>query len=313
MTQKNNNNVSTTMRGLLPWDRLPGDRLRQWSILVLLALLSLLLIVMIELTPKIEKDRFAEQEVPDRLAKLVLERKKEEPPPPPPEPEIEPEPEPEPEPEVKPKEEPKEEPKPKEVAKARERAKKELKVFEDSLSGLRDLAPVLNNRNLRKGGSEAAKIDNSRNMITSRAGTGSGGISSASVSSSGGGGGNLAVGEIAQVESSINQEAATVRTSAQGKSVRTEEQLRIIFDRYAGKFNSAYQRGLRSNPAMQGTIVLLMEIAPDGTVTNASVKSSELGDPDLERKIVVIASLMDFGALPVEVWKGERQLNFFPR
>lgn len=312
MTQKNKNNTNTVANGRLPWDSLPGDRLRQWSILILLALLSLLLIVLIELTPKVEKDRFAEQEVPDRLAKLVLERKKEiPPPPPPPEPEVEPEPEPEPE--EKPKEEPKEEPKPKEVAKAREKAKKELKVFEDSLSGLRDLAPVLNNRNLRKGGSEAAKIDNSRNMITSRAGTGSGGISSASVSSSGGGGGNLAVGEIAQVESSINQEAATVRTSAQGKSVRTDEQLRRVFDRYAGKFQSAYQRGLRSNPAMQGAVVLLLEIAPDGTVTSASVKSSELGDPDLERKIQLIAGLMDFGALPVEVWKGEWPLNFFPR
>ncbi|MBQ0754371.1 MAG: TonB family protein [Gammaproteobacteria bacterium] len=310
MTQKNKNNTNTVANGRLPWDSLPGDRLRQWSILILLALLSLLLIVLIELTPKVEKDRFAEQEVPDRLAKLVLERKKEIPPPPP-EPEVEPEPEPEPE--EKPKEEPKEEPKPKEVAKAREKAKKELKVFEDSLSGLRDLAPVLNNRNLRKGGSEAAKIDNSRNMITSRAGTGSGGISSASVSSSGGGGGNLAVGEIAQVESSINQEAATVRTSAQGKSVRTDEQIRIVLDRYVGKFNSAYQRGLRSNPAMQGTVVLWLEVAPDGTVTNVSIKSSELGDPDLERKIVLIASLMDFGALPVEVWKGNMPLNFFPR
>jgi periplasmic protein TonB len=309
MTPKKNNNINTVVNGLLPWDSLPGDRLRQWSILIILALLSLLLIIMIELTPKVEKDRFAEQEVPDRLAKLVLERKKEEPPPPPPEPEVEPEPEPE----EKPKEEPKEEPKPKEVAKAREKAKKELKVFEDSLSGLRDLAPVVSNRNLRKGGSEAAKIDNSRNMITSRAGTGSGGISSASVSSGGGGGGNLDVGEIAQVESSINQEAATVRKSAQGTSVRTSEQLRRVFDRYAGKFNSAYQRGLRSNPAMQGAVVLLLEIAPDGTVTNASIKSSELGDADLERKILVYARSMDFGALPVEVWKGEWPLNFFPR
>ena len=87
MTTNNNNNkqpYTLSIHGTLPWDSLPGDRLRQWSILVILALLSLLLIILIEASPRIEKDRFAEQEVPERLAKLVMERKKEEPPPPPP-------------------------------------------------------------------------------------------------------------------------------------------------------------------------------------------------------------------------------------
>lgn len=305
----NNNKIVLYIDGTLPWDNLPGDRARQWSILLILALLSLSLIMVIEATPRIAKDRFAEQEVPDRLAKLVLERKKEEPPPPPPPPEEKPE-------EVKeePKpEEPKEEPKPKEVEKAREKAKKELQVFEDSLAGLRDLAPVVNNQPLRKGGSESTKIETSRNLITSRAGSGSGGIAVSNVSSGGGGGGTLEAGQIAQVESSINEEAATVKRSADGKSRRTDEQLRRIFDRYQGKFNSAYQRGLRSNPAMQGAVILVLEIAPDGSVTSASIKSSELGDAELERKILVIAQTMDFGAFPVEIWKGEWPMNFFPR
>src|SRR5690606_40387345 len=84
MTTTNNNNkpsLTLFIHGTLPWDSLPGDRLRQWSILVILALLSLLLIIFIEISPRVEKDRFAEQEVPERLAKLVMERKKEEPPP----------------------------------------------------------------------------------------------------------------------------------------------------------------------------------------------------------------------------------------
>jgi len=306
----NNKKIVLYVDGTLPWDNLPGDRLRQWSILVILALLSLLLIIIIEATPRLEKDRFAEQEVPERLAKLVLERKKEEPPPPPPPPEEKPEEEVKEEPKP---EEPKEEPKPKEVEKAREKARKELKVFEDSLAGLRDLAPVVNNQPLRKGGNESTQIETSRNLITSRAGSGSGGIAVSNVSSGGGGGGTLQAGEVAQVESSINEEASTVKRSADGKSRRTDEQLRRVFDRYGGKFQSAYQRGLRSNPAMQGTVILLLEIAPDGSVTNASIKSSELGDPDLERKILLIASTMDFGAFPVEVWKGEWPLNFFPR
>ena len=152
MTQNKNKNIQLIMDGTLPWDNLPGDRVRQWVILFVLALLCLLLMIVIQTTPRIEKDRYAEQEVPDRLAKLVLERKKEEPPPPPPPPEEVPEEKPKEEP--KPEEKPKEEPKPKEVQQAREKAKKELKVFEDSLAGLRDLAPVVNNQPLRKGGGE---------------------------------------------------------------------------------------------------------------------------------------------------------------
>lgn len=314
MTTTNNNNkpsLTLFIHGTLPWDSLPGDRLRQWSILVILALLSLLLIIFIEISPRVEKDRFAEQEVPERLAKLVMERKKEEPPPPPPPPEEEPE---EVKEEPKPEEEkPKEEPKPAEVEKARERAKKELKVFEDSLAGLRDIAPVVSNQQLRTGGGESTKIDNSRNLITSRAGSGSGGIAVSSVSGTGGGGGTLEAGQVAQVESSINEEAAAVKKSADGKSRRTDEQLRRVFDRYAGKFNVQYQRALRNNPAMQGTVVLQLEIAPNGSVSSVTIKSSELGDADLERKILVIVKSMDFGALSVEVWKGEWPLNFFPR
>ncbi len=305
----NNKKIVLYIDGTLPWDNLPGDRVRQWTILLILALLSLLLIYIIESTPRVAKDRFAEQELPDRLAKLVLERKKEEPPPPPPPPEEKPEEEVKEEPEP---EEPKEEPKPKEVEKAREKAKKELQVFEDSLAGLRDLAPVVNNQPLRKGGGESTKIETSRNLITSRAGSGSGGIAVSNVSSGGGGGGTLQAGEVAQVESSINEEATTVKRSADGKSRRTAEQIRRVFDRYAGKINSAYQRELRNNPALQGTVALELTIQPDGSVTDAKITSSELDAAELERKILLIVRTMNFGALDVEVWTGEYKLNLFP-
>ena len=297
--------------GLLPWDNLPGDRRRQWIILAVLALLCLFFIILIESTTIPKKDRSEAEQIPERLAKLVMEKKKEEPPPPPPpEPEKEPEPEPEPEPE-KPKEEPKVEPTPERVEKAREVAKKELKVFEDSLAGLQDLAPVVNRQPLRTGGAESAKVE--RNLITSRAGSGSGGIAVASVSSGGGGGGTLQGAAVAQVESSIATEAATtVRKNAEGKSVRTEEQIRQTFNRSQGRINSAYQRALRQNPALRGTVVLTMTIAPSGEVTNVVIKSSEVGDDELERRILLIVKSMDFGALPVEVWTGDYALNLFP-
>lgn len=302
--------------GTLAWDPLPGERLRQNSILALLGLLCLFLIIMIENTTVPKVDRTAE-EVPERLARLVVERKKEEPPPPPP-PEPEPEkpqqevkPEPKPEPIPEPQRRPP--PTPERVEQARERAKQELQVFEDSLSGLRDMAPVVQGRELRRGGDEAATLQ--RDLLTSRAGSRSGGIATGSVSSGGGGSGTLSSGQVAQVESSIasNAEAAaTVRQSSDGKSRRTEEQIRRTFDRYAGRINSVYQRALRSNPALQGTVIVSLVIEPDGSVSGATVKSTELNDPELERRVITVIRSMDFGNLPVETWRGDYPINFFP-
>ena len=310
MSENNKNTLMIFVDGLLPWDNLPGDRRRQWIILAVLALLCLFFIILIESTTIPKKDRSEAEQIPERLAKLVMEKKKEEPPPPPPEPEAEPEPEPEPEPE-EPKEEPKPEPTPEKVEQAREVAKKELKVFEDSLAGLQDLAPVVSRQPLRTGGAESAKVE--RNLITSRAGSGSGGIAVAAVSSGGGGGGTLEGAAVAQVESNIAPEAATtVRKNADGKSIRTEEQIRQVFNRSQGRINSAYQRALRQNPALRGTVVLTMTIAPSGEVTNVVIKSTEVGDDELERRILVIVKSMDFGALPVEVWTGDYALNLFP-
>lgn len=108
------------------------------------------------------------------------------------------------------------------------------------------------------------------------------------------------------------QAASTTRKGSDGKSRRTQEQLRRVFDRYAGKFNSQYQRALRSNPALQGTVVLYLVIAPNGDVQDVKVKSSQLGDSQLERRITLIAKGMNFGAMNVETWKGDYKLNFFP-
>lgn len=317
MQNNNNNGRKTLIDRTLPWDNLPGDRLRKNSIFVLLLLLSFILIILIEMAPVQKKDRREEQEIPERLAELVMERKKKEEPPPPPEPEEE-EPEEEPEEEEPEEEEPEPEPEPepeKEVEQAREKAKKELEVFDDQLAGLRDLAPTPQRpENLRRGGAESAKIE--RNLITIRAGQGSGGIQTSTASSGGGGGGSLEAGQMAQVESSVaekGQSASETRTTEEGKSQRTRQQIRRVFDQYGGRLYSIYARALRKNPALQGTVTFDLEIAPSGEVTAVSIKSSELGDPGVEQKLLLIVKTFDFGALPVEPWKGDYTVNFFPR
>lgn len=296
---------SKLWQGRLPWDPLPGEQKRQWSILAILLLLTMIFIWLIENTHVPERDPYA-NDIPERLAQLIMER---EPPPPPPPPEPEPEPQPEqaePEPEVR--QEP--ERTPERVEQARERAREEISAFEDTLADLRDMAPVVTDQPLRSGGAEETEL--SRDLLTSRAGTRSGGIAMGSVSSGGGGGGALEGGGVAQVESGIGEGTGVVDRRADGTSRRTEEQIRRTFDRYAGRINALYQRALRENPAMQGTVVLRLEIAPDGSVTDASIRSSELNDAELERRMLLIIRTMDFGELDVDVWRGDYPINFFP-
>jgi len=322
MTQNNNNKLRILIDGSLPWDKQEGEDRRLYGIIIILLILSLLLMIVVESVTIEKPDPREQQEIPERLAQLVLEKQKE-PPPPKPEPEPEPEeeePEEKPEPE-EPKPEPKPQPKPDPVEPQREQAREKAQArleedLGDSLAGLDDIGPLVNSGdNLRTGGDSAAKAE--RDLIGKRAGTGSGGVATARASSGGGGGGTLSAGTVGagKVDSKIaesGQAASTSRKGSDGKSRRTQEQLRRVFDRYAGKFNSQYQRALRSNPALQGTVVLYLVIAPNGDVQDVKVKSSQLGDSQLERRIMLIAKGMNFGAMNVETWKGDYKLNFFP-
>ncbi len=294
--------------GTLPWDRLPGEALRYRTILGLLLLLCGGFIWLVETTIVHREDPLT-QEVPKRFAQMVIP---EEPPPPPPPPEPEEEPEEEEPEEEEPEKEKEPEPvKPEDlVEKARERAKEEVRAFEDSLAELRDLDLSIEDRRIE--GVEEESLEVTRNLLTSRAGRGSGGITSGAVSQ-GTGVSSLAGKEGADVESTIASSSQIQRESrADGQARRTDEQIRRVFDRYLGRINSAYQRALRANPALQGTLILTLEIAPSGEVLDVVIKSSELNDDALERRVLLIVRAMDFKAMPVETWKGDYPINFFP-
>ena len=56
--------------------------------------------------------------------------------------------------------------------------------------------------------------------------------------------------------------AATVRGPA-----RTDEEIQIVFDRYKAALYRLYNRELRSDPTLQGQMVLRLTIEPDGSVS----------------------------------------------
>lgn len=304
----------------LPWDRAAEEEKLFRVVLILIALLFFGLLFTLPKIPVPDKERAQVEEIPPRLAKLIMEKQEPPPPPPPepepeePEPEPEPEdPEPEPEPEEPKPEEPEPKPEPKPEPTAKERAQAAIAVFDD-LSDLRDTSDLADLAGEQKTlGSSATEASVERSLIGTSAIGGSGGVSTSKASSGGGGSGNLAGVAATKVESDIEEADLQQATrERQGSTKRSDENIELVFDRNKGSINALYRRALRQNPTLEGTLVLKLEIQPDGSVTKCEVVSSELDDDELERKIVLKVRRMNFGSQSVEVWQGTHRLNFFP-
>ena len=67
-----------------------------------------------------------------------------------------------------------------------------------------------------------------------------------------------------------------------------------VFDRNKGGIYALYSKALRDNPKLAGKIVFDIDIAKTGDVTACRVRSSNLGSPDLERKLCDRISQMKF-------------------
>ncbi|MGQ0528850.1 MAG: TonB family protein [Panacagrimonas sp.] len=77
---------------------------------------------------------------------------------------------------------------------------------------------------------------------------------------------------------------------------RTLEEIQLVFDRNKAAFYAMFNRALRDNPDLRGKVVVRLTIAPNGSVTACELVSSELGDPDLEQKVIQRVKLLNFGA-----------------
>ena len=264
--------------------------------------------ILIPLLPVRERDLAKAPEIPDRIVKLVLEKKI---PPPPPPPKIE-EKKPEPEKKVEqPKPPP---PKPD----ARERAQNAgLLKLQDQLADLRDnavLDKAAQTKNLT--GKIGEETRSERSLITSKVGTSSGGINTASLSRGyGGGAGSLTGHNTTQVSSATLAAQGTnkvERGAGSGKASRSEEEIAMVFDRNKGAIYALYTRALRDKPDLQGKLVLELTIGADGSVMKCAVVSSELNDPELERKLVARIKLFRFEAKDVGTITVTKPIDFFP-
>jgi periplasmic protein TonB len=296
----------------LPWEGDPdaSRRFRRFLLVGLGLFVVLgLLIPMLELP---REEVTPEAAVPPRLARIMIEEKPK-PPPPPPKPVVEP---------PKPTVQPKPTPTPKPVDRVQEARKKAeqsgLLRMQDQLADLRrDLAvePVGQTKNLT--GAVGADSKAERALIAAKAGQASAGVASTSTSSRGfgSGAGSLTGHETTSVSSrvaAVGAPGTATRTGVSGKAARSKEEVELVFDRNKGAIYALYSRALRDRPELQGKLVLEFTISPAGEVTACRVVSSELNDPELERKIVARVRLIRFDAKDVETMTTTKPIEFFP-
>jgi outer membrane biosynthesis protein TonB len=350
---------------VLPWAVSPEDEARFRRILNTVLAVCAILCILLLLMPKPQVDRAAPPEVPQRLAKLVLEQRET---PPPPKPAA-----------VKPADQqakadtkpevakplPDAKPLPKAVAPEarrpipgkppgeiegarRKAAGVGLLAMKDQLAELRG-APVAVqlNPNIKAGPGVGAGVGvgvgagkdpglPDRNLITSNATGGSGGINTAAYSRDTGGGG-LAGRATTLVEGVAGGgggggpggggssgkggtgtgvggggAGGTLAKGGGGKAARSVEDIRIVFDRNKGSIYAIYNRALRDDPSLQGKLVIKLTIAPSGQVTDISVVSSELKAVELESKLLARIRGFDFGAKDVNPTTLNFPLDFLP-
>jgi protein TonB len=288
----------------LPWGLGEENEGRFVKLLRVALIITTILAVIIALLPERERKRMKPEDLPDRVVQLIVEKPKPPPPPPPPEPE-KPEAE-------KPK--PTETPKPVEKPKPNVRNQGML-ALQDELEALRDTNIDLADPQLKTPVEDARS---ERNLITSQAGKASGGINTSNMGSRGFGGGAGAIGTHTSTQVSHgsgldpNAGGKVQRTGSSGKGSRAREEVEIVFDRNKGALYALYGRALRDQPELQGKLVLEFTIAPSGEITMCRVVSSELKDPELEKKIVARVRLIRFKAADVEALTVSKPIDFFP-
>ena len=302
----------------LPWTTGRSQDKKFQRLLGIIFLICLVLSIVWPFIPVPEPDPFDVEEIPPRIVKLLLEEKPLPPPPPPPV-ERQPEPEainPEPERVVEADPEPEPEPVPDRAEVARAQAQAAMMPFAADLADLVDndlLNQVADRRELSA--SVGRAVRNERSMITSKVGAASGGINTAAMSRNTGGSGiaGRSTTRVASPVAGIGQAGGGARRSgSSGKASRSREEIELVFDKNKGAIFALYNRALRRNPSLEGKLVLRLTIDPNGVVSFCEIISSELGDEELERKLVQRVKLFRFDAKDVEAITTTKPIDFFP-
>ena len=303
--------AATQFEPALPWAEYQEDRSFRWlcGILLILFLIAGVVLNSLDLPEVAQKNLV---DISPRLAKLILEKKIVKPPP-----VKEKKKE-----EVKKKEEPKKEKKKEEPKKekkketAREVAQQSgLLAFKDELADLRDFS-IDDDFELpqQTAGKQEIKVATTSDLLTSNANATSGGIKTDTLNR------KIQTSELStrattRVESKIQTAEKikkTTTTKKTGTTQRNADEIERVFQKNKGAIYNIYQRALRKNPSLSGKVVVELTIAPDGTVTDVKILSSELDDKKLEGKLRLKIKRFKFASANVPAITVTYPIDFLP-
>ena len=287
----------------LPWSPSEEMERRFRAILRNLAIAFTLCAIVVALLPRHKQDINTES-LPERVVQLVLEPPPPPPPPPPPQPQ-------------KPLEKVpvSKVPTPPVPVDPRVKASKSgLLANMDDLAALRDvnLDKFAKNQPNTTDPGDVSQV--TRNVISSKAGGTSGGISAPSSSGLASGSGSLKGIYTTQVKdpNAGTGQATATRPGGSGKASRSADEIALVFTKNKGAIDMMYARATRDNPGLQGKVVIELTILPSGDVTAVKIVSSELNDPDFENKLKARIMLFKFEPKDVATLTATKPIDFFP-
>jgi hypothetical protein len=93
---------------------------------------------------------------------------------------------------------------------------------------------------------------------------------------------------------------------------RDMESIRRVFEQHKGAIYAIYNRALRMDPAIRGKYVFHIVIEPNGVISKIALVSSELGDGELEQKLLARIRVIDFGPDDVIATPVNYKFDFLP-
>src|ERR1700730_3393157 len=282
----------------LPWSPSEEMERRFRAILRNLAIVFAIIAIIMPFLPR-HQIVVNTESLPERVVQLVMEPPPHPPPPPPPKPE-------------KPAEKAPAVPKPAVPVDPRVKAQKSLQLF-DQLAALRDVDMDKFAKNQPKTTDPGDVSVVSRDIISSKVGGSSGGISGPTSSGLAAGSGSLRGIYTTQVKDpNLGASGQATRAGGSGKASRSADEIALVFTKNKGAIDAMYARALRDNPALQGKVVLELTIAPSGEITAARIVSSELSDKEFETKLLARVRLFRFEAKDVAALTATKPIDFFP-
>ncbi|MDH5433408.1 MAG: AgmX/PglI C-terminal domain-containing protein [Gammaproteobacteria bacterium] len=283
-------NVVPFHKVVMPWNSKGEDEKRYRHILWITLFATIVLSYLITLWEPIKRDMTVEEEMPERFAKLIKEKK-----PPPP----------------KPQEQNQQQASDKTDSskqKPTEQQKKDARKKAES-SGLlalkNEFSDLMDNDIDQRLGSQAnlsnagQNVVSTRSIISTQATTGTSGINTTNLSRSVDGNISGISGiSFSRVESNIGTDYIGDEGAVGGglPPSRSDEDILQVLEKYKGPLFRIYNRELRNDPTLQGTIILRITIESDGSVSACSIDSSDMNSDSLHQKIIERVLKFNFGA-----------------